>query len=410
MADHSHRKTIAIVSNTSWSIYNFRLGLIRYLKASGFEVLLVAPKDTFTSKLIAEGFGYQHVDIDNYGVNALSDLQTVGQLVRIYRQHHVDFIFHYTIKPNIYGTIAAAWCKIPSIAVTTGLGHMFTFKNSLLRFGILKMYRFAASLSKEVWFLNQSDRQTFVEHRIVKPEKTFVLPSEGINIDWFKADYPPITNSLRPKLKFLFAGRLIWDKGIGEVAEAARIIKKQYANVEFLLVGFIDLANPNSVQPEQIQAWQNEKILRYLGETTDMRSILRQIDCLVFPSFYREGVSRILLEAAATGRPIITTDNVGCREVVNDGSTGYLCEPRNVADLTDKIVRFIQLSPAQRLQMSQLARQKVVAEFDERLIIEQYAAKIEQYLFPQRLATTPLSINGIKTAKDKIEVEEVLTD
>ncbi len=376
------RQTIAIVSNTSWSIYNFRLGLIQHLKKQGFEVLVIAPKDAFSSKLISEGFHYHHVDIQNYGINPFSDIKTALQLIRIYRKNKVDFIFHYTIKPNIYGTCAAAWCKIPSIAVTTGLGHMFTFKNDLLRFLIINMYRFAAKLSREVWFLNETDKQTFVDYNIVNSEKAYLLPSEGVNTDYFIDDCPTL-NKDKEKLIFLYAGRLLWDKGIGELVEAARFIKQKYDFVEFKLLGFIDLNNPNSVMPEQITDWQDEKIIQYLGETTDVKSVLCQIDCLVFPSYYREGISRILLEAASMGKPIITTDNIGCREVVDNNETGYLCQPQNVQDLIEKIEKFIHLSPEQRKCMSMKARQKMVSEFDEGIIIEHYMNKINRHLSPK---------------------------
>ena len=376
--DFTKRQTIAIVSNTSWSIYNFRLGLIRHLKQQGFEVLVIAPKDTFSSKLIAEGFHYHHVDIQNYGINPFFDLKTVRQLVRIYRVYHVDFIFHYTIKPNIYGSCAAAWTKVPSIAVTTGLGHMFTFKNDLLRFLIVKMYRFAVSFAREVWFLNESDRLTFITHNIIKAEKTYLLPSEGVNTDYFKDDCTPI-NPSHKRLVFLFAGRLLWDKGIGELVEAARYIAKKYPFVDFQLLGFIDLKNPNSVQPEQITDWQDENIIKYLGETSDVKSVLCHTDCLVFPSYYREGVSRILLEAASMGKPIITTDNIGCREVVNDNETGFLCQPQNVEDLIEKIEKFINLTQKQQIEMGLKGREKMLCEFDEAIIIEKYMNKIKQY-------------------------------
>ncbi|MBL7816371.1 MAG: glycosyltransferase family 4 protein [Saprospiraceae bacterium] len=377
------RQTIAIVSNTSWSIYNFRLGLIQYLKENGFDVLVIAPKDAFSSKLISEGFHYHHVDIQNYGINPIYDIRTTLQLSRIYRKYKVDFIFHYTIKPNIYGTCAAAWCRIPSIAVTTGLGHMFTFRNDLLRFLIVNMYRFAAFLSREVWFLNETDQQTFINNRIVKSEKTYLLPSEGVNTQYFVNDCLPLKHETKT-LTFLFAGRLLWDKGVGELVEAARYITQKYDFVNFELLGFIDLNNPNSVMPEQITAWQDEKILHYLGETTDVKSILCHIDCLVFPSYYREGISRILLEAASMGKPIITTDNIGCREVVSDNETGYLCKPQNAQDLIEKIERFIQLSPSEKEEMGTKARQKMVSEFDEKIILQLYMNKINQHLIPSK--------------------------
>jgi glycosyltransferase involved in cell wall biosynthesis len=364
--------TVAFVSNTSWSVFNFRLGVIRQLRDEGFEVIVVAPKDEFSAKLIAEGFKYLHIDIDNYGINPLRDVRTVFQLMHIYRKYNPDFIFHYTIKPNIYGSLAAWRCGIPSVAVTTGLGHLFTFKNGLVRFLTLWLYRIAAKLSQEVWFLNDSDRAHFIKKGIVSAKKAFLLESEGVNLKWFKPLEKP-EKHIGHRVRFLFAGRLLRDKGVFEFAEAARILSAKYPNAEFELLGFINPENVNSVTPEQIEEWQKQEILTYLGETDDVRQVLSACSCLVFPSFYGEGISRILLEAAAMGKPIITTDNTGCREVVIDGVTGFLTEPRSTSDLIAKLENFIRLSPEDRLTMGRAARKNIEEKFDENRIITHYS-------------------------------------
>ena len=371
-------KTIAIVSNTSWSVYNFRLGLIRRLKELGYEVLVIAPKDNFSTKLIAEGFSYINLYVDNYGTNPFREFKTLRQLHKIYRENKIDLIFHYTIKPNIYGSLAAAWCKIPSIAVTTGLGHLFAYKNPVVKFMAINFYRLTASLSKEIWFLNESDRAVFIKKKIVKPEKTFLLNSEGVDIQWFKPKRKNVHSSR--KIKFLFAGRIIWDKGLKEFAEAASYLKSRYPDVVFQLLGFVDLANPNAVSIQQIELWQKQKIINYLGETGDVRPFMEEADCLIFPSFYKEGISRILLEASSMAIPIITTNNVGCKEIVEDGYNGLLCAPKDSADLIAKIERFLKMTRDERHQMGLNGRKKVIQEFDEELVIKQYLNMISKTL------------------------------
>ena len=370
-------KKIAIVSNTSWSVYNFRLGLLQRLKSYGHEVVIIAPKDEFSSKLIAMGFSYELVHIDNYGTNPLNELKIIQQFTSIYKKHQFDFIFHYTIKPNIYGSIAAKRCGIPSIAITTGLGHLFSYKSLVVRKFTMAMYRLASHYSKQVWFLNKNDLDTFVGKKIVKPEKTVLLHSEGINVQWFK----PSERKTNPnKLVFLFAGRLIWDKGIREFAEAAKVISEEYDNVEFQLLGFIAPNNPNAVPASQIQQWHKQKLLKYLGDTDDVRPFIEDCSCLIFPSFYGEGISRILLEASSMAKPIITTDSVGCRDIVEDGKNGFLVKPRDSEDLINKIKTFIAIDQNKRDQMGREGRAKVLREFDEEFVIKRYLETLSQFL------------------------------
>lgn len=369
-------KTIVLVSNTSWSLYNFRLGLIRRLKELGYEVVAVAPKDNFSSKLVAEGITYKSIQLDNYGTNPINELKLIRQLSRIYREVDADLIFHYTIKPNIYGSIASFFSKKPSIIITTGLGHLFEFSNILVQWITIFMYRIAAYLSKEVWFLNDSDRDVFVYKRIVSRKKARVMHSEGIDTEWFK---PRSAKKHSGPIRFLFAGRLIWDKGVQEYVEAAKIIKQKYRRVKFEILGFTDQTNPNSVPYELIDKWQKDKIVNYLGETTDVRYYLQKANCLVFPSFYREGVSRILMEAGAMATPIITTDNVGCKDIVDHDKNGYLVEPKNINDLVAAIELFIELSDTDKNIMGDLGRKMVTERFAEGIVLKKYEDTVVRY-------------------------------
>lgn len=387
------RKKIAIVSNTSWSVYNFRLGLIRRLQEMGYEISIIAPQDNFSAKLVAEGFHFHHIYTNNYSTNPLNDLRTLFQLKRIYQKNKFDFIFHYTIKPNIYGTLAARWCKIPSIAITTGLGKLFSFNNKVVKFFSTKLYQIAARYSQQIWFLNQSDLDSFIKKGIISKEKTFLLPSEGIDTQKFK---PKETYSrVEPKkLTFLFAGRIIWDKGVKEFVEAAKIIKKNHSNIDFQILGFIDPSNPNAVPYEDIQRWQRKNIISYLGETEDVRPYLEEASCLVLPSFYNEGVSRILLEAAAMGKPIITTDNVGCRDVVEDNFNGFICQPKDKNDLVQKILKFVKLPFKEQELMGLNGRKVVINKFSEERIINIYIKFLNSHFQFQQASNTNIKISS----------------
>ncbi len=366
-----HSKKIALVSNTSWSVYNFRLGLIKRLQKLGHDVTIIAPRDNFTAKLVSEGFSFHHIYTNNYSTNPLNDLRTINHLRKIYKKNNFDFIFHYTIKPNIYGTLAARWCNIPSVAITTGLGRLFSYNNKIVKSLSKRLYQVAARYSKQVWFLNESDLNTFIDKGITHKENTFLLPSEGINLQKFQPNRISQTEKTKT-LTFLFAGRIIWDKGVKEYVEAAKTIKEKYPDINFQILGFVDPSNPNSVPYEYIQEWQRKKVITYLGETEDVRPFLEKSSCLIFPSFYNEGISRILLETAAMARPIITTDNVGCRDVVKDGYNGFICVPKDVTSLVQKIEQFIELTSSKKKLMGLNGRKVVVQNFDEEIIIQKY--------------------------------------
>ena len=372
------KKRIALVANTAWSLYNFRLGLIKALKDNGYEVLLIAPRDRFAARLVAEGFSFFHFPMENYGTNPLIEASMVPRLYRIYRELKPDFIFHYTIKLNIYGSLAAKLLGIPSVAVTTGLGHFLSYKNPVVRWITRWMYRLAVWCSKEIWFLNEEDRDIFINRRIAPRIKTYLLPSEGIDTQYFL-----LNGFQQPQdeiIRFLFAGRLLKDKGVVDFVDAARILKKKYEHLEFQILGFIDPNNPNSITYAELEAWQQQGLVKYLGEAEDVRPYLGACDCLVFPSIYREGISRILLEAASMSRPIITTDHVGCRDVVQHGVNGWLCESKDVEDLAEKMQSFMETDSERLQKMGRASRDTILKQFDEKKVVAHYLKCLERYV------------------------------
>ncbi len=370
---------IAVVTNSSWYTYNFRLGLLRRLKDLGFEVHVIAPKDHFSSKLIAEGFTFTHLPLSIYSINPIKELNLIRSLSKIYRQNQYDFVFHYTAKPNIYGSVAAAFNKIPSIAITTGLGVIRDRKTRISKYVLFFLYRIAAVLSKQVWFLNNDDKEMFLKKRVVKNSKAFLLPSEGVNILDYRPEFKNEFSGDRP-IKFLYAGRIVWSKGVKEFYQAALHFKNVGVNVEFSMLGFIVPEHPDAVSFNLVQQWHKEGVVKYLGETEDVRPYLNDTDCLVLPSYFGEGVPRILLEAASMAVPIITTDFVGCREVVDDGVNGFLVKIRDEKDLISKIKLFLEMSPVNRFTMGAEGRKKVLREFDEEIIIGYYLQALEDYI------------------------------
>jgi len=366
---------IAFVSNDSWGLYNFRMGVIRKLRELGYEIIIIAGEDNYTRKIRKEGFNFYPANTNVFSTNPVNEIKFLWQLYKLYRKTKPDFIFHYTIKPNIYGTMVAAMLRIPSVSIVAGLGLLANHEKSNVMFIARNLYRITARFSKELWFLNQVDRKFFKRKIVFAKNKLHVLPGEGIDLERFHPS--PYKNS-EGKIAFIFAGRMLWAKGLKELAIAAKEIKNKYPGTTFQLLGFFDPTNPNSVSREQIESWHKTGLFEYLGETEDVIPFLQNADCIILPS-YREGISRLLLEASALGKPSIASDVVGCREIVEHGKTGFLCKPKNSEDLIKAIEDFILLSPDAHKQMGINARKKVEQEFDEKIVINEYIKTLEKY-------------------------------
>lgn len=374
-------RTIAITGNYARWVYQFRIGLLRKLQQAGIKVVVIAAPDRFEHKFLREKFTFEPVDINFYGNNPLDDLQLAQQLYRIYRRHRVDAAIHFTIKPNIFGGLAAKMLAIPSYAVVTGMGHISNRDNGLVSWMGLKLYRMALPLHEKVLVLNQRDANELIEMKMVSKKKLLLLPGEGIDTNFFR----PLSDKKMPECPaFLFSGRLMEDKGIFEFVQAARVLRQRYPQVKFRILGMLDPKGVHSIPVTTIKQWVNEGVIEYLGETLDVRPFLAKADCVVLPSYYREGLSRLLMEAASMETPIITTNQLGCQEVVDNGRTGLLCELRNVPDLIDKMEQFIKMDKVDRLIMGKNARLKMQRQFDEKLVIQTYFNLLqEKFVLPR---------------------------
>ena len=337
-------------------------------------MLVMAAEDEYAALLQQEGCRFVPVHFNNRTENPFTDYALYRHLKKLYKIYRPDIVFHYVIKPNIYGSLAAAAQQIPSIAVITGLGYAFSRRN--WRYFLIKvLYTQALKKTREVWFLNNEDAQFFMAQHMVAVEKTRVLHGEGINTGYFLPAARPPQNE---KFRFLMSTRLLKSKGVAIYADAARILKKKNYQVDFELIGFYEQHHPDSIRQEEIDRWQQEGLIHYSGFARDVRSFLSAADCFVFPSFYSEGVPRCLMEAASMQLPVITSDNRGCKEVVTDNITGYLCNMNNPFDLADKMEKIMQLSGDERAAMGARGRQLVLEKFNIRRIIDVYDQVLPQ--------------------------------
>jgi glycosyltransferase involved in cell wall biosynthesis len=298
------------------------------------------------------------------GTNPLKDLACLRDLARIVREERPQIFFGFTIKPNIYGSIACALFKVPAVPNVSGLGTTF-LGSPLLRRAISLMYRVAFAGAPAVFFQNPDDRDLFVSLRIVKAGQALVLPGSGIDL----SSFAPV--KLPKELRFLMIARLLRDKGVREFVEAARKLRFALPTATFFLLGEPDRGNPTAVGKDELDEWIAEGAIQYLGSTADVRQFIANATAVVLPS-YREGLPRTLLEGAAMARPLIATDVPGCRQVVRDGVTGYLCEPRSADSLATAMMRFALTSHEERVSMGESARIMVEEEFDEALVIRAY--------------------------------------
>ena len=358
---------ILFCDNSLYSLINFRGDVINSYADDGHDVVLVAPDDS-DWRPEKQNVKYIPVVLHRSKKNPFTDIKYLCSLYKIYKTENPDYVFHYTIKPNIYGTFVAKFLRIPSVLMVTGLGYTFNskeFASIIAR----TLYRCAMRASKFVIVLNKSNKDILMAKHMTDSRKMIMLPGgEGINLSLF--NYFPDRKS-RTHFVFLMVARVLYDKGYKEYVEASRIIKKKYPDMEFMLLGSIDEDYPNHVPSEIVRHDATKGIINYLGFRSDVREIIGHSDCIVLPS-YHEGLSRVLMEGLAMHKPIITTDIPGCRETVDDGKNGYLIPPKNIEALVEAIEKFIHLSDDERKEMGEYARKKAEREFDVRNVIAVY--------------------------------------
>lgn len=361
---------LIFIGNTAWSMYNFRRFVFQHFIQQKHEVIVIAPEDRAYQQLLVDlGCRYFPLQLEGKGHNPFNDIKTMLQIRSILKKEKPNCCFFYTIKPNIYGSLAASSLHIPYVPITTGLGYTFLTDNWISKIA-KKLYKIAFKKAPKVWFLNQDDAEAFITNQIIKKEKAHILKGEGINVDNFEI------HNENKELSFLLVARMLWDKGVGEFVEAATKLKKQYPHVKFRLLGFLGVNNPSAISKEQMDNWIEEGNIEYLGETKDVRPFLYQSSCIVLPS-YREGIPFSLMEGAAAGKPLIATDTTGCKDVLDNGVTGFLCKLKDADSLAEAMEKVITMSEEKRIEMGMRGREKMKNEFDVKLIIQQYQRVID---------------------------------
>ena len=358
---------VILFSNTDWFLYNFRLNTAIGLRDAGYDVLLVSPQGKYVSRLQEAGFAWKRFDITRRGMNPFTELQTVLRFKKFLKQEQPDILNNYTIKCVIYGSLAARYSGVSNVINTIpGLGYVFTdqLKVKPLRWLVKKLYRIALKGSSVI-FINRDDQKLFLQKKLAKKEQVNLIESCGVDTVLFSP--APEANGL-PII--LFSGRLLRDKGIEEFVAAARKVNRKEKSARFVLVGNIDTGNPSGVTEEQMNAWISEGAIEYWGWQDDMVKIYQQAHIVCLPSYYREGVPKSLLEAASCEKPLIATDEPGCREVVIDGKTGLLIRSKDSHSLAAAITKLVN-APDLRRKMGIQARKLIQERFSDEQVVMQ---------------------------------------
>jgi glycosyltransferase involved in cell wall biosynthesis len=357
---------ILLVSNTDWYLFRFRLSLARFLRAQGEEVTLVSPPGDYAAQIQSEGFRWLAWEVGRKSVNPFGELSAMTGLAKIFRTEKPDLVHLHTIKPVMYGSLVARWLGWPAVVRSiTGRGYVFLSSDAkarILRPMVKAVYRVALGGRRGVTiFENETDRQYFVDEGIVTAEHSLVIAGVGVDMDYFSPQPEPTGTPV-----VVLASRMLWDKGVGTFVDAARLLRERGVSARFVLVGQPDAGNPANIEEEQLKRWNADGAVEWRGFQSDMRAVFAGSHIVALPSF-GEGLPTVLLEAASSGRPIVTTDVSGCRDVVSDGVNGLVVSPRDPSALADALERLIVDAEARRV-MGQAGRDLVAAKFSNAIV------------------------------------------
>lgn len=357
---------VLILANNDLGLYKFRREVIEALLKEN-EVFICLPNGEYVEKLVDIGCKYLECDINRHGMNPLQDLKLIRRYSGVIKRCKPDIVFTYTIKPNVYGGMVCASKRIPYVANITGLGTAVENPGVLQKL-TLTLYRFGLRKAQKVFFQNSENQEFMLKNRVVRGEYD-LLPGSGVNLERYPLREYPIDDVI----KFAFISRIMKEKGIDQYLEAAEAIKNKYENVEFHVCGFCE--------PEydgKLQEMNAKGIVIYHGMIRDVAVFMGEMHCIVHPTYYPEGISNVLLEACATGRPIITTNRSGCREVVDDGVNGYMIQQKDSQALTCAVEKFLGLSLKEKKQKGINARGKVEKEFNRKIVVQKYVDEVEK--------------------------------
>lgn len=364
---------ILVLSNSFVGLHSFRKEVFQEFRNKGWQVLISSPVGKDEKK--AEWFrniGCEIIDtpFKRQGMNPFADLKLLYQYRKIIKNTQADVVLSYTIKPNLYGGLAAAKCGVPQLANITGLGAAVEYPGILQKITIM-LYKFCMRKSRLVFFQNKANLQFCLNRKMVKG-RTQLIPGSGVNLEYHTLKpYPLVSEPIR----FLFISRIRVEKGIEEYLAAAEIIRKEYPNTEFHIIGGCE-----GDYAIRLKHMTEDGIVIYHGMQSDVRPFIESASCIIHPSFYPEGMSNVLLEACAAGRPVITTNRPGCGEIVDNGKTGFIVRQQDKEDVIEKVRMFLNKSYDERRLMGLAARKKVEQEFDRKIVVQAYVDEINSLL------------------------------
>lgn len=360
-------KRILFLVNHDVAIYNFRLEIVERFLADGNEVHISSPYGDRIDDLIKLGVKFHDINMSRHGMNPKEELKLLNAYKKLIKEVNPDICFGFTIKPNIYGALASAKYNVPFVANITGLGTAVE-NSSLKQKVLLLLYKVAFRKVQRVFFQNTENRQFFIDHNIAVG-KHELLPGSGVNLSRYTVKEYPSDSVIR----FAFISRIMKEKGIDLYLDAAKEIKKKYPNTEFHVCGFCE-----SEYEGKLNEYNEEGTVIYHGMIRDVAGFISGMSCIIHPTYYPEGLSNVLLESSACGRPIITTDRSGCREVVDDGVNGYVIPCQDCKALIEAVGKFLSLSFDERRQLGLNARAKVEREFDRQIVVQKYLRELEK--------------------------------
>lgn len=356
---------VLVLANFGMGLYNFRKELLEELIKQNHEIYISLPNDEYVPKLKKLGCKFIDTPVSRRGTNPIKDLKLIINYKKMINNIKPDIVLTYTIKPNVYGGLACRFANVPFLANITGLGTAVE-NQGLLQSITLFLYKISLKKAKCIFFQNKSNQKFFIKNKIVNNNYK-ILPGSGVNLkDYSVLDYPTDDN-----INFLFISRVMKEKGIDQYLDAAAYIKKKYPNTVFHIVGFCE-----DEYEDKLRIMQKKEIIKYHGKQGDVKKFYNKSHCTIHPTYYPEGMSNVLLESAACGRPIITTNRSGCREIVDDRVNGYIVEQKNSKDLINKIEKFLILSYEEKRCMGIAGRVKVEKEFDRNIVVDNYMNQI----------------------------------
>ncbi len=369
-------KTVALSANSSWYLFNFRQSTIKKAISEGYNVLCISPKDDYHLKLEELGCKHYELNFNSKSINPFLDLFLLYKFYKIYKLIRPDFIFHFTIKNNIYGTIASRFLRIPSINNISGLGTAFlSFSFSLL---IVKfLYKISQPFAHKVFCQNIEDYNYLINKKLVRKENLDLLPGSGVDLQRFNTKLKLKEANKNSIFTFLYAGRMLKDKGVHELVRAFSEVGEENKKCKLILCGFTDVDNRSAITKDELDLISNIPNIEWIGSTDKIEDILSYVDCVILPS-YREGLPKILLEAGAMGLPSLASDVPGCRNVIQEGVNGLLFKPKSSDSIKNSIYRVLEMSDSEILTMGLSARKIVEENFDEQIVISKFFSVLNE--------------------------------